>query len=122
MDNNSAVYRSATITASTTDDGVKFSISAGSGEYAVKYDEDREQYYLDRGEAIVFGYLADIGTAQNTTNSAVNTIAMAYIDHLGNWYILFNSGKNQSSFLMNISSSAAKRPKPQNITDFSLNI
>jgi len=76
------VFRSAGITATKTADGVKFSIGKGSGLYAVKYDEEQQQYYLDKGEAIVFGYLCDIGTSVQTETSATNTIAMPYTDYL----------------------------------------
>lgn len=76
------VYRSATVTATATDDGVTFSLSSGSGNYPLKYDSEREQYYLDRDEAVVFGYIADIDTAANTNDSSVNTIAMPYTDYL----------------------------------------
>ncbi|MGN1458428.1 MAG: prealbumin-like fold domain-containing protein [Acutalibacteraceae bacterium] len=77
-----AVYRSAKITATKTDGGVTFGIGAGNGDYALKYDEEQKQYYLDRGEAIVFGYLCDISLSTETENSATNTVAMVYTDYL----------------------------------------
>lgn len=77
------IYRSARIMASTSDGGLRFTISSGSGEYTVKYDEERRQYYLDKGEAIVFGYLCRIGTSEETRTSAENVIAMPYTDQLG---------------------------------------
>lgn len=75
-------YRSASIRANLDDSGVSFEVSGGTGNYAVKYDGEREKYYLDCGEAIVFGYLCEIGLAEETPDSATNTIAMAYDDYL----------------------------------------
>ncbi len=77
-------YMSASVTATEKSDGtVVFSFSAGSGTYAVKYDEDMGQYYLDSGEAIVFGYIAQIGLTADTEDIATNTIAMSYTDYTG---------------------------------------
>ena len=76
------VYRSAKITAKMTEGILQFSVGAGSGEYAVKYDEELRQYYLDRGEAIVFGYSCKIGLSTETEDSATNTITMPYTDYL----------------------------------------
>lgn len=73
-------YRSARIAAHTTVNGVTFSFGSGSGDYAVHFDEDRGQYYLDQGEAIVFGYLCDIGSEADTSPRAINVIAMPYTD------------------------------------------
>lgn len=75
-------YRSARITADTTD-GLKFSISAGTGENALHYDPEFKQYYLEKGEAIEFGYLCDIDEVEKTHDSATNMIAMPYTDHIG---------------------------------------
>ena len=77
-------YRSAVVTAVPSEDkaGITFQISAGSGEYALKYDEKKQQYYLDRNEGLVFAYAADVGTVEETEDFAVNTIAMPYTDHL----------------------------------------
>ncbi|MDY2720583.1 MAG: leucine-rich repeat protein [Candidatus Faecousia sp.] len=82
VDAEDVVYRSATISAANSGGVLRFSFDAGSGDYAVKYSEEMQQYYLDRGEAIVFGYVCDIGLAENTEDSATNTIAMAYTDYL----------------------------------------
>ncbi len=77
-------YRSASVTATPSADktSVTFSLSAGSGSYSLKYDEKQQQYYLDHGEALVFAYAADVGTAETTTDTATNTVAMPYTDHL----------------------------------------
>ena len=90
MSSDNVLYRSATITASETETGVKFSISAGAGDYAVLYDEKRDQYYLNAGEAVVFAYICDIGltketetvTETGTISDATNIIGMPYTDHL----------------------------------------
>lgn len=77
----SVSYRNATITAIATEQGVKFTIGGGTGECAVKYDEERQQYYLDKGEAIVFGYICEISSTEETEQYAENTIAMPYSDY-----------------------------------------
>ncbi|MCD7763293.1 MAG: leucine-rich repeat protein [Lachnospiraceae bacterium] len=75
-------YMSAAVSAAVDSDGnLVFTFGAGSGDYALKYDEDRGQYYLDKGEAIVFGYICQIGLAADTEDQAVNTIAMSYTDY-----------------------------------------
>ena len=76
------VYRSIGVTAFPTDNGVTFKFSPGSGEYAASYDSERKQYYLGFGEAIVFAYTCDIGTTDQTEDSATNVIAMPYTDYL----------------------------------------
>lgn len=83
-DGEDVKYRSAVVTAVPSEDktGITFQISAGSGEYALKYDEKKQQYYLDRNEGLVFAYAADVGTVKKTENVAVNTVAMPYTDHL----------------------------------------
>ena len=77
-------YRSAVVTAVPSEDktGITFQIAGGSGEYALKYDEKQQQYYLDRNEGLVFAYAADVGTVEKTEDIAVNTVAMPYTDHL----------------------------------------
>lgn len=74
-------YRNAAVTAIATEQGVKFTIGGGTGEYAVKYDEERQQFYLDKGEAIVFGYICEISSTEETEQYAENTIAMPYSDY-----------------------------------------
>ncbi|MCD7733284.1 MAG: leucine-rich repeat protein [Oscillospiraceae bacterium] len=77
-------YMSAYVNATETSDGnVTFSFSSGSGTYALKYDDEMGQYYLDKGEAIVFGYICKIGVTADTENLATNTIAMSYTDYTG---------------------------------------
>ncbi|MCD7833127.1 MAG: leucine-rich repeat protein [Lachnospiraceae bacterium] len=77
-------YMSAGVSAAANSDGtLVFSFSSGSGSYALKYDEDRGQYYLDQGEAIVFGYICEIGATADTEDKATNTIAMSYTDYTG---------------------------------------
>ena len=82
MNDPGVSYKSAAITADTTD-GLKFTISAGTGANALRYDTQMEQYYLESGEALEFGYLCDVGTADQTENVATNMIAMPYTDYLG---------------------------------------
>lgn len=79
------VYRSATVTASKGEDGLMyFDIAGGSGDYALKYDEEVGRYYLDRGEGIVFGYIAQAPTySSDAPDTAINAIAMPYVDVLG---------------------------------------
>lgn len=76
-------YMSATVTASYDADGrLVFSISSGDGgTYTVKYDEEMGQYYLDTDEAIVFGFICQIGEHDDTETYATNTVAMSYTDY-----------------------------------------
>lgn len=80
---DSVVYKAATVSATTADGVVKFSVSGSSGASAIKYDEFEDKYYLDRGEAIVFGYVCNIGATSATTDTALNTVGMEYYDYLG---------------------------------------
>lgn len=49
---------------------------------AVKYDEIRNKLYLEKGEAIAFSYVCDIGLIEDSYDKAVNTIGMNYYDYL----------------------------------------
>ncbi len=83
--NSGITYRSAVIRDSEAENGVlQFTIVGTEGEYPLKYDEERGQYYLDRGECLTFGYVCDIGTSAETDPEAVNRIAMPYSDYQGN--------------------------------------
>ncbi len=80
-------YKSIDIVATPSKDSegrqrITFHFEGASGEHAVKYDEGRGQYYLDKDEAIVFGYVADIGLPDETEDEATNVIAMPYTDYL----------------------------------------
>lgn len=76
-------YKAAAVRASASDDGIlTFNISGGSGENAVKYDAYEEKYYLDHGEAIVFGYVCNIGEVNETLDEAENVIGMGYYDYV----------------------------------------
>lgn len=76
-------YKAAAVRASVSDDGIlTFNISGGSGENAVKYDAYEEKYYLDHGEAIVFGYVCNIGEVSETLDEAENVIGMEYYDYV----------------------------------------
>ncbi|MCD8363841.1 MAG: leucine-rich repeat protein [Lachnospiraceae bacterium] len=80
------VYRSATITRTASDseaNTVTFTVSGYSGDYDIKYDEERGMYYLDKGEALVFGYVCRVGSYSDTGETATNTISMEYYDYLG---------------------------------------
>ena len=96
-------YRSAVITEKDGSDGMlQFHISGSSGSDSVKYDEELGRYYLDKNEAIVFGYLCDIGESSATENQAENTIGMAYYDTLGSGVTAADevsfSGKTTSTY------------------------
>ncbi len=74
-------YRSVGITAEKAEGGVTFRITKPSGgSNPAAYDETRGQYYLNQGEAIVFGYMCDIGPSDKTKNAATNAVAMPYTD------------------------------------------
>lgn len=76
-------YVSAGIKATATDGGVTFKISDGTGTNAVKYDEEKQMYYLEHNEAIVFGYVCSIGATSTTEDIATNTVGMEYYDYTG---------------------------------------
>ena len=87
------VFRSATVTPTVSGaQHITFTVSAGTGSEALKYDSVRQQYYLDRGEALVFGYAVKVDVAANTEDAATNTIAMPYTDHLSTGVSQIDSG------------------------------
>ena len=107
-------YRSAKVTAQHTGGrDVTFKFSAGSGEYAVKYDETLGKYYLDQGEAIVFGYACTVGSRIYTEDTATNTLSMAYTDYNGTGVELTESQSFLGSDVSKVSS-AATIPTDQN--------
>lgn len=84
-DNDAIRFMSAQITERTEENGsIRFEIGAGSGEYAVKYDDAMGKYYLDKNEAIVFGYTCRIGRYSETAKTANNVLAMPYTDYMEN--------------------------------------
>lgn len=76
-------YRSAKVTAQYANGDITFKFGAGTSDYAVKYDAQVGKYYLDKGEAIVFGYACTVGSRTATDDIATNTISMAYTDYTG---------------------------------------
>lgn len=77
-------YRSATVTQIKRENGLQqFHISGDSSAASVRYDEEEKRYYLMRGEAIVFGYICEIGETAETEDAAENIIGMPYYDYLG---------------------------------------
>ena len=83
FDRDEISWKSARINASEEEENLKFTISAGNGDDTVRYDEEREMYYLAGGEAIAFGYICDIGLSADTEDYADNVTGMAYEDYLG---------------------------------------
>lgn len=74
-------YCSVDVTANVTEGGVTFHITKPSkGNSPAAYDETRGQYYLNQGEAIVFGYVCEIGPSDTTKDTATNAVAMPYTD------------------------------------------
>lgn len=53
-----------------------------SGEKTLQYDETYGKYYLNPGEAICFGYVCAIGSADKTVDAATNYLALP-IDDMG---------------------------------------
>lgn len=76
-------FLAATITAATTDTGVNFTISPYGTQNTLSYDSEKQKYYLNRGEAVAFGFICEIGATADTNDEATNTISMAYDDYLG---------------------------------------
>ncbi len=55
-----------------------------SGKYptgSICWDAEREMCYLEPNQALVFGYLCDIGNDAKTEDVSRNTVAMEYYDH-----------------------------------------
>lgn len=90
-------YRTASVTASTSGGLLEFDFGPGSGDYAVRYDEETEQYYLNRGEAIVFAYTVNIGEVKATEPEATNVVGMPYSDYLSSDVVLATSAKAQEA-------------------------
>lgn len=75
---------SARMGVTASDRNLRFSvIGDGSGDNAIKYDEEREKYYLERNEALVFGYVANASQSVASTDAvdARNTVAMPYTEY-----------------------------------------
>lgn len=74
---------SARVSTSSSGRSVRFSVTgSGSGENAIKYDEERDKYYLERNEALVFAYMVNTPESVADTDAvAWNTIAMPYTDY-----------------------------------------
>lgn len=81
-DGETVTYVSAGVSATQSDGVITFKVSGGTGTNAIKYDSKTEKYYLDRNEAIVFGYVCTIGTTANTKDNAINTVGMEFYDYL----------------------------------------
>ena len=84
-DNNSKQpvnYKSVNVSSSVINGQLKFSFSqANSGENKINYDSNEGKCYLEKGEAIVFGYYARIGKNTETEDIANNSIAMKYYNY-----------------------------------------
>lgn len=84
-DNNSKQpvnYKSVNVSSSVVNGQLKFSFSqANSGENKINYDSNEGKCYLEKGEAIVFGYYARVGKNTETEDIANNSIAMKYYDY-----------------------------------------
>lgn len=76
-------YLAAKIIAQTTDEGVNFTILPNGTTDTLHYDAEKQKYYLNRGEAVAFGFVCEIGTTAETEDQATNTVSMAYDDYLG---------------------------------------
>lgn len=75
------VYKNAMIRQKDVDKNrISFQISAGEGKEAICYDEELQQFYLNQNEALVFGYLCEIGGAEETEDRMCNTAFMKYTD------------------------------------------
>ena len=86
---NSIVYKNASISASTREDGeghqqvtYTFGRHTNNDSY-LKYDSSLSKYYLDPGEAVRFGYMCTVEGFARTENIATNEIAMPVYDKYG---------------------------------------
>ena len=50
---------------------------------SISYDEERERYYLQSKEAVVFAYVCDTNKTEDTQDRAENLAAMPYYDYSG---------------------------------------
>ena len=93
--NDEIRFMSAQISERTEENGsIRFEIGAGSGEYAVKYDDAMGKYYLDKNEAIIFGYTCRIGRYSETAKTANNVLAMPYTDYMENGVYFANDSQS----------------------------
>lgn len=80
-------YKSAYLKPTKSTDGKGFkidvSVPAVSKAENVKYDDEVGKCYLDKGEAITFGYYCQVGEEAATGDFATNTIAMPYTSAVG---------------------------------------
>lgn len=83
IDGENTVYKSADIMAKTKAGVVTFSLSGSGVESSISYDAEREKYYLEPGEAVVFAYNCRTNGYENTQDRAVNETAMPYYDYNG---------------------------------------
>ena len=82
-------YKSALLEEYQADNGVVTFTLTGSGEESsIAYDESRERYYLDSGEAVVFAYNCRTNGYEDTLDTARNEAAMPYYDYNGAEYTL----------------------------------
>lgn len=83
-DGLSADYVTATVSVKTSGQKLTFTITEDEDfpETSIHYDEQEGRYYLLRGEALVFGYVALVSTADKTEDVATNVIGMPYYDPL----------------------------------------
>ncbi|MGN1457705.1 MAG: leucine-rich repeat protein, partial [Acutalibacteraceae bacterium] len=75
-------YRNASITCTPDDRNLTFTVSAGTGEYAIQYDETEKKYFLEKNDALVFGYMCNTGKSSESLDFARNTVTMHYYDYL----------------------------------------
>lgn len=91
-------YMSAIVSASTDNGKITFRISQGGG--SICYDDEAGMCYLEKGQALVFGYVADIGQDYETDNLAKNTLSMQYYDYNGAGFRKSENVKITGQYLM----------------------
>ncbi len=74
-------YRNATIRMKEENGKICFEIEPGKKGSSVSYDAKKGTCYLKQNEAIVFGFVCDIGTKTETEDIMTNTSFMKYVDH-----------------------------------------
>ncbi len=79
------VYKTASIKYETAENGVlTYHLSKlNNNENSISYDEERERYYLQSKEAVVFAYVCDTNKTEDTQDRAENLAAMPYYDYSG---------------------------------------
>lgn len=81
IESEEVVWRNAVIKGEVDESGrLNFHIEEGKEKESIRFDEEKGRCYLKQHEAIVFGYICDIGKSTDTEDRIVNAAFMEYVD------------------------------------------